>query len=119
MSRLFVSAVVAIVTLSEFVAESADKRVEIFAGQISDLAYAKIPSWYNEGGIAVHGTTDTRVHLHLQNSSFVTEGCTDSGYTPRHAPQASVFSARLRLDYENFDAPVMDGLAQGDNRGQN
>jgi hypothetical protein len=29
---LIVSAVVAIVTLSEFVAESADKRVEIFAG---------------------------------------------------------------------------------------
>ena len=32
---------VAIVTLSEFVAESADKRVEIFAGQIFDLAFAK------------------------------------------------------------------------------
>ena len=43
------------------------------------------------------------------------KGSTDSDYTPRHAPQASVFSARLRLDYENFDAPVMDGLAQGDN----
>ena len=87
-----------------------DGCVEIFAGQIFDLACAKIPSWYNEGGIAVHGTTDTRVHLHLQNSSFITEGCTDSGYTPRHAPQASVFSARLRLDYENFDAPVVTGL---------
>ena len=54
-----------IVTLSEFVAESADKRVEIFAGQIYDLACAKIPSWYSEGGIAVHGITYTRVHLHL------------------------------------------------------
>ena len=30
-----------------------------------DLAYAKIPSWYSEGGIAVHGITYTRVHLHL------------------------------------------------------
>jgi hypothetical protein len=38
------------------------------------------------------------------------KGSTDSGYTPRHAPQASVFSARLRLDYENFDAPVFTGL---------
>ena len=38
------------------------------------------------------------------------KGYTDSGYTPRHAPQASVFSARLRLDYENFDAPVFTGL---------
>ena len=38
------------------------------------------------------------------------KGCTASGYTPRHAPQASVFSARLRLDYENFDAPVFTGL---------
>ena len=65
MSRLMVLVLVAIVTLSEFVAESADKRVEIFAGQIFDLACAKIPSWYSEGGIAVHGTTDTRVHLHL------------------------------------------------------
>ena len=73
MSMHIVSAVVAIVTLSEFVAESAHKRVEIFAGQIFDLACAKIPSWYNEGGIAVHGITYTRVHLHLQNSSFVTE----------------------------------------------
>ena len=57
---LFVLALPPIVTLSEFVAESADKRVEIFAGQIFDLACAKIPSWYNEGGIAVHGITDTR-----------------------------------------------------------
>ena len=65
MSMHIVSAVVAIVTLSEFVAESADKRVEIFAGQIFDLACAKIPSWYNEGGIDVHGITYTRVHLHL------------------------------------------------------
>ena len=65
MSMHIVSAVVAIVTLSEFVAESADKRVEIFAGQIFDLACAKIPSWYSEGGIAVHGITYTRVHLHL------------------------------------------------------
>ena len=51
------------VTLSEFVAESADKRVEIFAGQIFDLACAKIPSWYSEGGIAVHGITYTRRYL--------------------------------------------------------
>ena len=65
MSRIIELVLVAIVTLSEFVAESADKRVEIFAGQIYDLACAKIPSWYNEGGIAVHGITYTRVHLHL------------------------------------------------------
>ena len=65
MSMLIVLVMLAIVTLSEFVAESADKRVEIFAGQIFDLACAKIPSWYSEGGIATHGTTDTRVHLHL------------------------------------------------------
>ena len=70
----------------------------------------KLQSRRSLQGIAVHGTTYTRVHLHLQNSSFVTEGCTDSDYTPRHAPQASVFSARLRLDYENFDAPVFTGL---------
>ena len=65
MSMLIVLALPPIVTLSEFVAESADKRVEIFAGQIFDLACAKIPSWSNEGGIDVHGTTYTRVHLHL------------------------------------------------------
>ena len=63
MSRLIESVLVAIVTLSEFVAEGANKRVEIFAGQIFDLACAKIPSWYSEGGIAVHGTTDTRRYL--------------------------------------------------------
>jgi hypothetical protein len=44
MSMLIVLVMLAIVTLSEFVAESADKRVEIFAGQIFDLACAKIPS---------------------------------------------------------------------------
>ena len=65
MSRIIVLVMLAIVTLSEFVAESADKRVEIFAGQIFDLACAKIPSRYGEGGIAVHGITDTRVHLYL------------------------------------------------------
>ena len=59
MSMIIVLVLVAIVTLSEFVAEGANKRVEIFAGQIFDLACAKIPSWYSEGGIAVHGTTDT------------------------------------------------------------
>ena len=60
MSMLIVLVMLAIVTLSEFVAEGADKRVEIFAGQIFDLACAKIPSWYSEGGIDVHGTTHTR-----------------------------------------------------------
>ena len=63
MSMLIVLVMLAIVTLSEFVAESADKRVEIFAGQIFDLACAKIPSWYSEGGITAHGTTDTRRYL--------------------------------------------------------
>ena len=73
MSRLFVSAVVAIVTLSEFVAESADKRVEIFAGQIFDLACAKIPSWYSEGGIAVHDITYTR-RCYFFNKQFFAHG---------------------------------------------
>ena len=41
MSMLIVLVMLAIVTLSEFVAEGADKRVEIFAGQIFDLACAK------------------------------------------------------------------------------
>jgi hypothetical protein len=62
MSRLFELVLVAIVTLSKPVE---DGCVEIFAGQIFDLACAKIPSWYSEGGIAVHGITYTRVHLHL------------------------------------------------------
>ena len=61
------------VTLSEFVAESADKRVEIFAGQIFDLASQKLQSRRSLQGITAHGTTYTRVHLHLLNVSFVTE----------------------------------------------
>ena len=88
-----------------------DGCVEIFAGQIFDLACAKIPSWYSEGGIAVHGTTDTRRYYCFGKTVLSPwKGCTDSGYTPRHATQASVFSARLCLDYENFDAPVVTGL---------
>ena len=62
MSMLFVLALPPIVTLSKPVE---DGCVEIFAGQIFDLVYAKIPSWYSEGGMAVHGITYTRVHLHL------------------------------------------------------
>ena len=73
MSMLIVLVVPPIVTLSEFVAESADKRVEIFAGQIFDLASQKLQSRRSLQGITAHGTTDTKVHLHLQNSSFVTE----------------------------------------------
>ena len=41
MSRIIELALPPIVTLSEFVAESANKRVEIFAGQIYDLASQK------------------------------------------------------------------------------
>ena len=47
MSRIIELVLPPIVTLSEFVAEGANKRVEIFAGQIFDLACAKIPSWYS------------------------------------------------------------------------
>ena len=57
MSRIIELALPPIVTLSKPVE---DGCVEIFAGQIFDLACAKIPSWYSEGGITVHGTTDTR-----------------------------------------------------------
>ena len=105
------------VTLSEFVADSADKRVEIFAGQIFDLAFAKTAKPKDFAG---YSRPWHYLHTALLELTVLSpwKGYTDSGYTPRHAPQASVFSARLRLDYENFDAPVMDGLAQGDNRGQ-
>ena len=63
MSMHIVSAVVAIVTLSEFVAESADKRVEIFAGQIFDLASQKLQSRRTLQGITAHGTTYTQRYL--------------------------------------------------------
>ena len=65
MSMLIESVLPPIVTLSEFVAESADKRVEIFAGQIFDLASQKLQSRRSLQGITAHGITYTRIHLHL------------------------------------------------------
>ena len=102
MSMHIVSAVVAIVTLSEFVAESADKRVEIFAGQIYDLACAKIPSWYNEGGIATHGTNDTRRCYHYKKQFFAYGKDVQTPAIPFACFAAQLCAARLRLDCTKF-----------------
>ena len=38
------------------------------------------------------------------------KGSSDSSHIPAGCKHPLIFSARLRLDYENFDAPVFTGL---------
>ena len=62
MSRIIELVLPPIVTLSKPVE---DGCVEIFAGQIFDLASQKLQSRRTLQGIVAHDTTYTRVHLHL------------------------------------------------------
>ena len=105
MSMLIVLVLVAIVTLSEFVAESADKRVEIFAGQIFDLASQKLQSRRSLQGIAVHGTSDTRRCYHYKKQFFAYGKDVQTPAIPLACCAARLCAARLRLDCTKFRLP--------------
>ncbi len=103
MSMLFVLALPPIVTLSEFVAESADKRVEIFAGQIFDLACAKTAKPKDFAGYSCPWHyRHTALLLFLKKQFFPHGNDVQTPTIPLACCAARLCATRLRLDCTKF-----------------